>query len=156
MSGDKKFLISDASALRLMRPEDHAFVVNSWLKSHKECNFRKANGKDFFACHAPVVRKLIAESTIKLVACDPEDIDLIQSWIVADVRGDNIPVVHYLYTKDIYRHLGIATALFKSATSGSQRVACTHLGHAYDDVKHKFQDVVEIFYDPHSIITREK
>lgn len=132
-----------------MRESDLAFVVNSWLKSHQAVQTR-AQGKAFLAAHAPLVRYLARDASVRLVACSTDDDDLIQAWVVADMRGDGVPVLHYIYTKDVFRKLGLGSRLARLAIGGADRAAFTHKAQKRADLPG-----VRLFFDPHAVITRE-
>jgi len=149
---EELFVLSEASAFRLMREDDHRFVMNSWLKSHDE--FKGKIGKPFYDVHAPIVNRLLACSSVKLVACDPSDPDLIQAWIVADLLPDGTSVVHYMYTKDVFRRLGIAHGLFQAATTRAKNVVCSHDCRIYSSVKSRHAEEVQLSYDPNAINVR--
>lgn len=144
-------LLTGTSLLREMLPTDHALVKNSWLKSYGYSHFnrRQCEGKAIFACHDPIIRSLLVNSRVKLVACDPAEPDNIQAWIVAGKRADDVPVVHYLWVREAFRGLGLEPRLFSIATDGALEVALTHRCIALDS---NCGDA-RTFYDPHAVVT---
>lgn len=73
----------------------------------------------YFAHQSKVINKILSKPTTKiLVVCSPEDNQHIYGYIVFD---DNTKlqqvIVHYVYVKQAYRRLNMATALLASITA---------------------------------------
>lgn len=89
-------------AIRLGRPSDLPFVVDSWVKRGHE------RGERLRDATARVRRILSADSVLR-VACLPDDSDAIVGWAV--VSTDASPKLHYVYVRKELRGQGIARVL---------------------------------------------
>lgn len=120
--------------LRSGLPSDHPFVVDSWVKSYqsycltRDCEHcggagRIYRGQRFLRGHKRLIREILARpATALLVACHPEDSDVILGWAVTEAG-----VVHYVFVKRDVRRVGIAKALLAPFLDASQ-VIYTHRG----------------------------
>ena len=63
--------------------------------------------------YGPIVENLIRYSKIR-VACSPEDESLVVAWACVDKRQD---VVHYCWTRELYRHNGVMSSLLADIDS---------------------------------------
>jgi GNAT superfamily N-acetyltransferase len=102
----------DQLELREMRETDRHFVLSSWVRSFasKSSDARDYEGPArglFSADYAPVVRALVARSTI-LVACLKDEPDTVIGWLA--VEGD---ALHYALVKPRWRRLGVAAWMLK-------------------------------------------
>lgn len=87
-------------SLRLGRPSDLAFVVDSWVKRGHARNERLSDA-------TARVRAVLADATTELrIACLPDDEDAILGWSVVSP-----PALHYVYVRKELRGNGIARAL---------------------------------------------
>lgn len=88
---------------REYRPTDEAFVLSSWLRSYcVSPEMRALPHPVYFELYTPVVRRLVADSVVR-VAHDAELPDTVIGFMV--VAGD---VLHYVFTKRRFRQLGVA------------------------------------------------
>ena len=104
-----------------MRDDDRAYVISSWLNSYAEVGrrqrvvdraskdvldeggeFRGTQRSVYFALYEPIVKQLLARSTVA-VATLPENPDVVLGWMA--IEDD---VLHYLLVKPRWRKLGIA------------------------------------------------
>lgn len=104
-----------------MRDDDRAYVISSWLNSYAEVGrrprrvdpktkevqdeggeFRGTARGAYFAIYEPIVKQLLARSTVA-VATLPEEPDVVLGWMA--IEDD---VLHYLLVKPRWRRLGIA------------------------------------------------
>lgn len=123
--------------LRFAKPEDLPLIFSSWLKSHRDIFFKEhETGTDsqkdsellfrktrfinhddtkfmtrerYFSSYKRHINKLV-ENSMVLLACDPDTPSQIYGYIVYQKLGD-FPIVHYAYTKHIYRKLGLMRRL---------------------------------------------
>ena len=61
--------------------------------------------------HDIILKKILTNCTL-LVACDPEDTDVIWGYIAFDQVD---PVLHFVYVKGAFRRMGIGTRLLSEA-----------------------------------------
>ena len=63
--------------------------------------------------HDIILKKILTNCTL-LVACDPEDPDVIWGYVAFDGNGPS-PVLHFVYVKGAFRRMGIGTRLLSEA-----------------------------------------
>lgn len=63
--------------------------------------------------HDIILKKILTNCTL-LVACDPEDPDVIWGYVAFDGNGPS-PVLHFVYVKGAFRRMGIGTRLLNEA-----------------------------------------
>ena len=61
--------------------------------------------------HDIILKKILTNCTL-LVACDPEDPDVIWGYVAFDPKD---PVLHFVYVKGAFRRMGIGTRLLNEA-----------------------------------------
>ena len=61
--------------------------------------------------HDIILKKILTKCTL-LVACDPEDPDVIWGYVAFDPKD---PVLHFVYVKGAFRRMGIGTRLMEEA-----------------------------------------
>jgi hypothetical protein len=99
-----------------MREGDRHYVLSSWIRSYaaKGRDVRdhyEGNGSPFCDDYAPIVRGLVARSTV-LVGHLPEHEDIIMGWMAWE--GD---VLHYMLTKPNFRRMGVARSMLQDFAS---------------------------------------
>lgn len=103
--------MTDKITIRPMRDTDRNFILSTWLKSHRQSEMvRHMSTDDYFkTTYNNIILKIIDASDV-LIACLIDDPDVIISYLVQE---DNI--LHYVFTKDPWRRLGIMKMLIKSS-----------------------------------------
>lgn len=102
--------------IRTATPSDHPFIYNSWLKYFKNNSYfaRRIKSAIFFEWHHSAIERILARQTsLALIACDPENEDVIHGYLVIE-RGEK-PVIHWVFVKEAFRRLGIASALIEAS-----------------------------------------
>jgi GNAT superfamily N-acetyltransferase len=106
-----------AFALREGRPDDHAFVAESWLQSDKHSPSGRDDGPGYMARAKVRIRRILGRSELR-VLCSKEDSDAILAWAVvghlAGVRPGPDPLrpaVYYVYVRTELRRQGLARLL---------------------------------------------
>jgi len=99
----------------LIRPpaaEDLPFIFSSWLKSYRDSDCAKhIPNEPYFRFHHKIVESILSRAsesgtaTIK-IACLADSSENILGWLVSEG-----PVLHYVYIKNAFRRLGIASKL---------------------------------------------
>ena len=89
-------------AIRLGRPSDLPFVVDTWVK-------RGQRGERLSAATARVRAILARPDSVLRVACLPDDSDAILGWAV--ISADEPHTLHYVYVRKDARKQGIARLL---------------------------------------------
>ena len=108
--------------IRPSRREDEHFILSSWINS--------ARGSGFAKCVSPTeyhegqrrVATGLLQSHGAIVACDPEDQDVIYGWACVDPVG----VLHFAYVKHDLRRAGIARRLLEEAGLGDGTLTVSH------------------------------
>lgn len=100
--------------LRFSTENDLPFIYNSWLKDYRGSDFAKfINDKDFFTYHHILIEEIIKRpSSDILIACDPEDSNVIYGWVCVEAQT----TLHYAYVKASFRGLGIFTKLLNNSS----------------------------------------
>lgn len=109
--------MTDKVAVRQAEASDLAFIFSSWLKSHRdaEANPQRLRWRyhdstkfmlkeSYFSSYKAHVTRLLENSQI-VILCDPEDPRLLYSYVVFQHIG-SVPIIHYGYTKHVYRKFG--------------------------------------------------
>lgn len=96
--------------LRQATPSDLNFIYNSWLKSYRNSPWAaNVPSAVYFKIHHDLIEALIQRSSC-VVACDSEDPDQILGFAIVEQRRD-LKIAHYVYVKQPYRRIGVATTL---------------------------------------------
>jgi len=99
--------------LRPPSPSDKEFILSSWLKSFRNSDLSNFIPNDlYYTYHGNIVKSCLLRS-LATVACNPEDEDQVYGYLVYELLGD-IFIIHYVYTKNIFRDCGIAKHMLKS------------------------------------------
>jgi GNAT superfamily N-acetyltransferase len=99
--------------IRPARGSDLNFLYSTWLNSYRcDSSLGRSTKKSvFFAQYYGVLDAIFEKpGTATLVACLPDDESVILSFLVFGPG-----VVHYCFTKQSFRRLGIARSLFEAA-----------------------------------------
>lgn len=101
---------------------DYPFVKSSWIKN--QCGnmpFKMMKHSAYFEYYSPILDKKIKEIKI-LIACSKEDQD--QTFAYIAFEND---ILHFIYTKGIYRNFQIATELLAESYKSIPFTFYTHL-----------------------------
>jgi GNAT superfamily N-acetyltransferase len=96
-------------AVRPGRSTDLGFVVNSWLKSFNEHIHAAERRAGYWDAHKRVICDGLLPRSRLLIAHGPDDDDIIYGWACGQPGEPTL--LHYAYTKKVYRGAGIARAL---------------------------------------------
>ena len=112
-------------------PSDSALIYATWLNSFEPYRDRRVPRDLYYTAQHDLITKLMRDSVLTghvLVACNATDPEHVMGWLVGDYRPDTLGgrVLHYVFTKALYRHMGVASALLKQFTSTAPVVAYTH------------------------------
>ena len=96
--------------IRDYRPEDHNFILSTWLKSYRNSIFAKHIPNDpYFRHHDRLISNLLMRAKVDVV-CDPLYENQVFGYVVRSPRRD---IVHYIYIKYPFRKLGLAQHLIE-------------------------------------------
>lgn len=106
----KSLLQSGALILRPVRETDKHYILATWSKGILPLPPFKWMTSNVWNRHHDRMEVLVSSDTV-LVACNPNDIDHIIGYVVA-----NIPAgfIHWLYVKKRFRNNGIGTDLLEA------------------------------------------
>jgi GNAT superfamily N-acetyltransferase len=92
-------------------PSDINLVYNSWLKQHYGSAFSQGIPPHVYFTGHRVILNYLTKAAIIKVACSVEDASHIYGWMCAETH--EVPLVHFVYVKQPYRRMGIATLLLE-------------------------------------------
>lgn len=120
-------------AYRYLLPQDTPFIFNSWLKSFRVHSkwAREVAPEVYYASHKKVVADFLAKS-VGLIACNPDCANQILAYGIYQTPIRGVTVLHYIYTKQPYRKMGLATDLFQRLLASAKHdpklpVVATHI-----------------------------
>lgn len=133
-------------SIREAYDSEHPFIYNSWIKSGFRSRALEIVAKELYTIHQhDIITHILARSTV-VVAQElnkPENLYgyLVYQWI------DGVFVVHYAYTKQIYRGLGVLTALLEDSGFNHRATAgfYTHTTKAAHNIDNK----LNLIYNPY-------
>ena len=120
--------------VRSMTEADVPLVMNSWLKSFRDCAATWGVGNDeYYATQKKVITKLLEVSSVA-IACDPSDHEQVFGWVCWTPRNKDV-VIHYVYVKHLFQRMGVARELMEVANPHDLPIYATHVGPASNDLK---------------------
>lgn len=96
--------------LRDASPEDVGFVFKPWLQELRQLpSTRWISDRVFFQRHGALIARLLQWSHVTL-ACNPRNLEHLYGF-VCFAREPTPGCLHWLYTKDTYRRMGVGVEL---------------------------------------------
>ena len=119
-------MIEDLVELRFAGENDLNFIRHSWLRSLHSYGhgIRDVNSPTFFKGHSKLLNKCLDRSFILLAT--PVDMENIIVGYIVWEANDDTTLVHYVYTKQDYRNMGLASYLID--TLGDNKIIATARG----------------------------
>jgi GNAT superfamily N-acetyltransferase len=109
--------------VRTSRQDDESFILSSWINSARGHGIAYGVGPQaYHAGHRRVAERLLAANGA-IVACAPEDPDVIYAWACVDERTN---VLHFIYVKRDLRRAGLARRLLDEAGLGDGELSTSH------------------------------
>lgn len=139
----------EAVVVRKFIETDEAFVYSTWLRNYKHSSYfaKRIRPHTFFKGHWNVVNHLLAKPTVIVFIAHPkEDEETILGYLACELADK--PIVHFIFVKDAFRNMGIATALFEHAKIDPNNMFFTHWTIPVDDFMNKYGDMI---YDPYKL-----
>lgn len=125
--------------LREPTADDLGYLFSSWLKSARGEGAHRHMANDvYFGAMKPRVTEALRRGRI-VVACNPDDPWAIYGWICFEPS-----VIHYVYVKYTFRHLGVARRLFAVANPDGEPVTCTATGRCFEPLRSRYR----LSFDP--------
>lgn len=98
--------------IRPATESDVSFIFDSWLRSYRGSKSTWGiRNPVYYGSQHRLIEGLVRRCQV-LVACNHEDASQLYGYVVAE-HIDGCLVVHFAYTKEAYRMLGIAAALLE-------------------------------------------
>lgn len=153
---EAKSLQSDAAYI--FRPyvkDDIHFIQNSWANSYfKGASYNiYLSAEEFNASHRPIREAFFIQPNATAIICAAkEDPSLVIGWIALEKppKADAI-IVHYIYVKQAFKDMGIATELLNKANK-AKYLLFTHLTEKVERIMRRNPEKYgTFFYAPHLI-----
>lgn len=135
-------------AVREIFPEEHNFVLNSWIKSGYRSRQMESVAKEIYTLNQhEIITSLLVRSKV-LVAQELDKPENLYGYIVYDYI-DGIFVLHYAYVKQFFRGLGVFKTLLDHAD-----FKCEHAGFYTHHTKicDKVMQNLNMLYNPYLLI----
>lgn len=139
----------DNLKIRGLEDQDTDYILASWLRHyHNNSYFCKKIKKDvYYPRHEKIIKRILAHPATEVhVACNKDIPEVILSYLVLE-RAEK-PTLHFTYTKDAFRNIGLANELVKFAKIDPNQCYFTHWTYTFDDLVHKYPGII---YDPYRI-----
>lgn len=134
-----------AFTIRPAKASDYSFISNSYLKSYRTAPEATFMMNDIY--YPEHIKRLehMTKTGRTLVACSSDDPDQILGYLIVG-KSYSWDVIHYLYVKYPFRHMGIAKALVSNGCSnfGTGMTLISHLPKNYNVVSAKYK----LVFDP--------
>lgn len=118
---------------------DKNFILSSWMKSYRnEAAVHSVTNDVFFYSHQVLIGE-IAKTADIFLACAHDNPDEVWGWLCTQAGPDGSLIVHYAYTKQRFRRLGLGRQLLEAAGwVPGVRVWATHWSSKCDYLANKF------------------
>lgn len=130
--------------------KDEPFIYSSWLHSYRPSKANNGMNKSvYFPYQTGIIEKILARPNVKVnIACSCDDDTHLLGYLVSEMSDPNDRfIVHYLYVKQAYRRMGLATSLLSQATADwLYPISCSHWP-ASEDLTNAIKEL-NIVYDP--------
>ena len=111
-------------AFRVAVESDHSFIYNSWLRSFRNSPYARCiPNEEYYEKQGKLITHLLSTG-VTLLAVDPEDTNIIWGYV-----NYTLPTINYVYTKFVFRKLGVAKNLVGAAVDLTGRVEVSHITH---------------------------
>jgi hypothetical protein len=94
---------------RAGEPADVPFLINSWIKSYWDggVTLRYVDRVSYFASHHRIIEAVLSRPETAVTVIHPEG----EPRVIVAYLVQGPGVVHYVYVKNAFRHLGLARTL---------------------------------------------
>jgi|TARA_R110000868_G_scaffold43972_8_gene147503 GNAT superfamily N-acetyltransferase len=140
--------LAEVMITRPVDNDDLSFIFSSWMRSFKQSyTVRPVPSKIYHDNQKQIIEYIIARSEI-IIACNAEDPAHIFGWACYEIEP--IHTLHYVYVKQPYRSMGIASALliqsYNAKRSASAPTQATHSTKGYTFLQTSFDMIYNPFY----------
>lgn len=114
--------------LRAPNNQDGSFILDSWVRENREQYPNNLVDKSLFYTEEKKIVKILITKSLILIACNPDDTDQIYGYLVFE-KIEDIPIIHFLYVKLLFRENGVAKQLIESVFPdfGKNKTIITHV-----------------------------
>lgn len=124
----RKYSLDSPIRIRRATESDVPFIFNSWLKSYRHSRFAQdLHTTIYYSEHHKIIENLLKTCEV-IIACSDDDVSQILGWACFE-KVQGAFVLHYIYTKQTYRMLGIAGRLL-SETGHNPELASLYSHHS--------------------------
>lgn len=112
--------------IRKATANEHNFILSYWLKSyyHTSVFTNKLCAEAYFPAQERLIKRALIKG-VALLACDPEDEQVIYGFIVGENHPDQ-DILHYILVKEAFQNFGVARELI-NAFRKNKSASYTHL-----------------------------
>jgi GNAT superfamily N-acetyltransferase len=121
--------------IRQATKDQLSFVFATWLRNYKHSSqfARKIKNATFFKWHHLVIERIFERPGTQVLVATPQgESEPILGYAVLEQQ--DCPVVHYVYVKDDWRKMGIATKLVAASRLPLEKAVFTHYTSALDEL----------------------
>jgi len=129
--------------------DDENFVYATWLNSYRYTSLFCKNLRNsiFFPFHRKIIGYIFDKKVTRCnIACLADDHKVILGYCVFEV-GES-PIIHYVYVKEGFRKMGIATKLIESMGIDLKKTSYTHQTQCLTPLAQK---ISEMTYNPYKL-----
>lgn len=107
--------------IREAKPDELNFVYATWLNSYYADSYlgKSCRKTIFYQEYPSIIDAILNRPLTKIIIAELESVIL--SYLVFEPK-----ILHYLFTKEIYRKQGVAKSLYKKAFDDKAPLAFTH------------------------------
>lgn len=136
-----------ALSLRFLRQDELPLVFSSWLRSFRKSRLAgEMTDTAYFAGHHRLIEQILSRPTSEVACATPEDdSETIVAWVCHE-RTAVGHVIHYAYTKQAFRQLGIQRRLWQWVGLDIDTAIASHMTDAGRAIKNKHPELLYSVY----------
>lgn len=120
---------------------DWPVIWSTWYQSSRRDPIYRKTPRDLYQdVLGSYIASFLQRNGQILIACNPEDPDIVYGWVAYEpVTRLEIPLIHYVYVKKMYRRLGLATAILsKIGVDKDGQIFCNRFYWRMNYFRHDF------------------
>lgn len=129
---------------------DKEFVYANWLRKYKEQSYfaKRIRNVIFFKEHHKIIDHIMSKpSTTVVVASSKDEPDVNAGFMVYEKTAE-IPTIHFVYVKEVYKNMGVATTLLATQSIDPNHLKFTHWTFVMNDLIQKYPGML---YNPYAL-----
>ncbi len=128
--------------LRQTTTTDLPFIYSTWLNSYRRSPFGLSlSTTNYFQTQTNIIDNILLTAKLTLATLE-EDPDTICGFICHDISPNNKTIIHYIYTKLLFRNDGVAKQLYNSISPTNPTII-THNNHTSSLLREKYHLIKE-------------